>query len=187
MSDAQRAEHPLCDICRGRLFQPHPDTPKVKFSYACGHLYCKECILSFMREHPGSGCPQCALGFTTVQGDVSDNPEHVLGSLYAPMTTQDESDEILEDIVASSPALILGRRRLDLGKTLLANAQQEHDALLAEQQFNTNAAARLLHQLDVASNVYDDAIELNKKLAEELDSMRGDRERLEHELASMQD
>lgn len=67
-----------------------------------GHLYCKECILSFMREHPGSGCPQCALGFTTVQGDVSDNPEHVLGSLYAPMTTQDESDEILEDIVASS-------------------------------------------------------------------------------------
>lgn len=83
--------------------------------------------------------------------------------------------------------MILGRRRLDLGKTLLANAQQEHDALLAEQQFNTNAAARLLHQLDVASNVYDDAIELNKKLAEELDSMRGDRERLEHELASMQD
>lgn len=67
-----------------------------------GHLYCEECIGDCTEAEPGAECPRCAAEFAATQGEGGHMPGHMLGDLYVPMLTPDDSDRVLEVAVASS-------------------------------------------------------------------------------------
>ncbi|KAH9922193.1 uncharacterized protein B0H18DRAFT_1018446 [Fomitopsis serialis] len=178
-------DHPLCEICKGQLFQAHNDAPKPTYSKGCGHLFCNDCIAVYIIQNPHSGCPACAAPLegraaylpASVRSGTS-RPISLINQIYVT-TEADDSDARIVGEVAQNSSLLQKQHELDSMNHRVQMLKRAHDALKNEHASNTSIIDSLMHQLEAAGDVRREAEGFRSTQRRELGQLRSERQDLE--------